>query len=103
MCIPCPIIRTHLSVHGTAHPMSAASDRLRSAADYLIRSAVDISHPRQQGNTRAGMSAASGLVRGEIINGLGADEDGGAGNPSLSPRMAICAFPGSVASTSVQL
>ena len=34
--------------HGTAHPMSAASVRPRSAADCLIRSAVDISHPRQQ-------------------------------------------------------
>jgi len=33
-------IRTHLSVHGTAHPMSAASFRPRSAADCLIRSAV---------------------------------------------------------------
>jgi len=43
-------IRIHLSVHGTAHPMSAASVRPRSAADCLIRSAVDISHPRQQGN-----------------------------------------------------
>ena len=32
-------IRTHLSVHGTAHPMSAASVRPRSAADCLIRSA----------------------------------------------------------------
>jgi len=39
-------IHTHLSVHGTAHPMSAASVGPRSAADCLIRSAVDISHPR---------------------------------------------------------
>jgi len=38
-------IRTHLSVHGTAHPMSAASVHPRSAADSLIRNAVDISHP----------------------------------------------------------
>ena len=44
-------IRTHLSVHGTAHPMSAASVHPRSAADCLIRSAVDISHPRQQGKS----------------------------------------------------
>ena len=43
-------IRTHLSVHDTAHPTSVASVRPRSAADCLIRSAVDISHPRQQGN-----------------------------------------------------
>jgi len=35
---------THLSVHGTAHPMSTASVRPRSAADCLIRSAVDVSH-----------------------------------------------------------
>jgi len=35
-------IRTHLFVHGdgTAHPMSAAFARPRSAADCLIRSAV---------------------------------------------------------------
>jgi len=41
-------IRIYLSVHGTAHPMSAASVHPRSAAGCLIRSAVDISHPRQQ-------------------------------------------------------
>jgi len=41
-------IRTLLSVHGTAHPTSAASVRLRSAADSLIRSAVDISYPHQE-------------------------------------------------------
>ena len=34
-------------------PMSAASVRPRSAADCLIRSAVDISHPRQQGSPPA--------------------------------------------------
>jgi len=44
-------IRTHLSVHGTAQPMSAASVHPRSAADCLIRSAVDISHSCQQGLT----------------------------------------------------
>jgi len=43
------LIQSHLSVYGTAHPTSAASVRPRSAADCLIRSAVDISHPRQQG------------------------------------------------------
>ena len=51
-------IHTHL-VNGTAHPMSAASVRHRSAADCLICSAVDISHPRQQGNPRAGSSVTS--------------------------------------------
>jgi len=65
-------ICTHLSVHGTAHPMSAASVRPRSAADCLIRSAVDISHPRQQENPPASSSAVSGPVRSDIINGLGA-------------------------------
>ena len=35
-------IRTHFLVHGTAHPMSAASIHPRSAADCLIRSAVEI-------------------------------------------------------------
>ena len=33
-------IRTHLLVHGTAHPMNATFARPRSAADCLIRSAV---------------------------------------------------------------
>ena len=47
------VIRTHLSVHVTANPMSAASVRPRSGADCLIRSAVDISHPCQQGNPPA--------------------------------------------------
>ena len=39
-------VRTHLSVHGTTNPMSAASVRPWSAANCLIRSAIDISHPR---------------------------------------------------------
>jgi len=72
--------------------MSAASIHLRSAADYLIHSAVDIFHPRQQG--RAGLSTSSGLVRSDIMNGLGTGEDGGVGNPSLSPKMTTEAFPG---------
>jgi len=41
----------------------------------------------------AGLSAASGLVRINIINGFGAGADGGGGNPSLSPAMATGAFP----------
>jgi len=65
------------SVHGTAHPMSAASVHPQSAADCLIRSAIDISYPRQQGNPPASSSAASGPVRGDIINGLGAGTVGG--------------------------
>jgi len=48
---------------------SAASVCPRSAADDLIRSAVDIFHPRQQGNTAADMPAASGLVRSIDILG----------------------------------
>jgi len=56
----------------TAHPMSAASVRPRSAADCLIRSDVDISLPRQQGNPRAGSSVTSDPVRSDIINGFGA-------------------------------
>jgi len=70
-------IRTHLSAHGTAHPMSAASVHPRSAPDCLIRSAVDISHPRQQGNPPASSSAVSGPVRRDILNGLGAGAGGG--------------------------
>jgi len=69
--------RTHLSVHGIAHQMSAASVCPRSAADCLIRSAVDISHPRQQGNPPASSSAASGPVRSDIISGLRAGAVGG--------------------------
>jgi len=80
-------IRTHLSVHGTAHPMSAASVRPRSAADCLIRSAVDISHPRQQGSPPASASAVSGSVRSDIIIGLGTGTVGGVGNPSLVSSM----------------
>ena len=68
---------THLSVHGTAHPMSAASVRPRSAADCVVRSAVDISHPCQQGNPPVSSSTASGPVRSDIINGLGAGTVGG--------------------------
>jgi len=64
-------IRTHLSVHGTAHPMSAASIRPRSAAGWLIRSAVNISHPRRQGNPPASSSAVSDSVRSDIFIGLG--------------------------------
>jgi len=55
-------IRAHLSVHCTAHPMSAASVRPRSAADCLIRSAVDISHPRQHGLMIAFITCKSSLV-----------------------------------------
>jgi len=80
-------IRTHLSVHGTTHPMSAASLRPRSAADCLIRSAVDISHPRHQVNPPASSSAISGSVRSDIIIGLGAGTVGGVGNPSLVSSM----------------
>jgi len=68
-------MRTHLSVHGTANPMSAASVCPRSAADCLIRSAVHVSHPRQQGNPRASSSAVSGPS--DILNGLGAGAVGG--------------------------
>jgi len=80
-------IHTHLLVHGTAHPMSAASVRPRSAADCLIHSAVDISHPRQQGNPPASSFAASGPVRSDIINSLGARAVGGGGTPSLVSSM----------------
>ena len=80
-------IRTHLSVHGTAHPMSAASVRPRSPADCLIRSAVDISHPRQQGNPPASSSAISGSVHSDIIIDLGAGTVGGGGHPSLVSSM----------------
>ena len=41
-----------------------------------MRSAVDISHPRQQGNPPASSSAAIGPVRSDIIHGLGAVSSG---------------------------
>jgi len=93
-------IRTHLSVHGTAHPISAVSVRPRSADDCLLRSAVDISHPRQQGNPPASSSAANGPVCIDIINGLGAGAVGGGGNPSLVSSMPPGVFPGPVDSAS---
>jgi len=83
--------------------MSAASVRPRSAADCLIRSAVDISHPRQQGNPRAGSSVTIDPVRGVIINGLGVGGAGGGGNPSLSPGRATGIVPSSVVSASIPL
>jgi len=93
-------IRNHLSVHGTAHPVSATFDRPRSAADCLTRSAVDISHPRQQGNPPASSSAANGPVRGDIINDFGAGAIGGGGNPLLVSSMPPGVIPGPVDSAS---
>jgi len=93
-------IRTHLPVHGTAHPMSAASARPRSAADCLIRSAVDICHPRQQGTPPASSSAVCGPVRSDIINGLGAGAVRAGGNPLLGSSMPPGVVPGPVDSAS---
>jgi len=87
-------IRTHLSIHGTAHLTSAAFVRPRSAVDCFIRSTVDISHPRQQRNPPASSSAVSGPVRSDIINGLGAGAVGGGGNPSLVSSMPPGVVPG---------
>jgi len=96
-------IRTHLSVHGTAHPMSAASVHPRSAADCLIRNAVDISHPHHQGNPPASSSAVIGPVRSDIINGLGTGTVGGGGNPSLVSSIPPGIVPGPVDSASAPL
>jgi len=93
-------VRIHLSVHGTAHPMCAASVRPRSAAGCLVRSAGDISHPRQQGNPLASSSAASSSVRSDIINGLRTGTVGGSGNPSLFSSMTPGVVPGPVDSAS---
>ena len=67
--------------------MSAASVCPQSAADCLIRSAVDISHPRQQGNPPASSSAASGPVRSDIRNGLGAGTAADAKSSIVSQRL----------------
>jgi len=85
--------------------MSAASVLPRSAADYLTRSTVDISHPRQHGTPRAGSSATIGpaSVHSDIMNGLGEGAVGGGGNPSVSPSMTTGAVPGSIDSASVPL
>ena len=80
--------------------MSAASVRPRSAADCLICSAVDIPHPRQQGNPPASSSADSGPVRSDIINGLRTGTVGGDGNPSLFSSMTTRVVPGPVDSVS---
>ena len=48
-------------------------------------------------------SAASGPVRSDIINGLGAGTDGGSGNPSLFPSMTTSVVPGSLDSASAPL
>ena len=68
--------------------------RHRSAADSLIRSAVDISHPRQQGKPTASSSAISGSVRSDIIIDLGSGTVGGGGLPSLVSSMPPCVFHG---------
>jgi len=83
--------------------MSATSVRPRSAADCLIRSAIVISHPHQQGNPPASSSAVSGPLRSDIINGLGAGAVGGGGNPSLVSSMSPGVVPGPVDSTSAPL
>jgi len=58
--------------------MSAASVRPWQGADCLIRrSAVDVSHARQQGNPCSRSSVTCDPVRGVIINGLGAGAVGG--------------------------
>ena len=80
--------------------MGATSVHPRSAADCLIRSAIDISHPHQQGNPPASSSAASGPVRSDIVNGLGAGTVGGGGNPSLGSSMTTGVVPGPVDSAS---
>jgi len=39
------------------------------------------------------LSAASGVICSDIINGLGASEDRGGENQAMSPEMATGAFP----------
>ena len=57
--------------------MSATSVRPRSAADCLIRSAVNMSHSCQQGSPPASSSAVSDSVRSDTIFGLGTGTVGG--------------------------
>ena len=72
----------------------------RSAADCLIHSTVDISHPREQGTPPASSSAVNGPVRIDILNGLGAGAVGGGVNPSLVSTMPPGVAPGPVDSAS---
>jgi len=83
--------------------MSAASVHPRSAADCLIRSAVDISHPRQQGNPPAISSDVSGSVCSDIMIGVGAGTVGGGGNPSLVSSMPPSVVHGPVEPASAPL
>jgi len=80
--------------------MSAASVCPRSAADCLIRSAVDNSHPRQQGNPPARSSAVSGSVHSNIIIGFGAGTVWGGDNFSLFSSMPSGVVPSPVESAS---
>jgi len=75
----------------------------QSAVDYLIRSAVGIFHPRNQGNPPANSSVVSDPVRSGILNGLGAGAVGGGGNPSLVSSMPPGVVPGPVDSVSAPL
>ena len=62
LALPLQTLQPYVLICRCMAPLSAASVRPRSAADCLIRSAVDISHPRQQGNPRAGSSVTSNPV-----------------------------------------
>ena len=77
--------------------MSAACVCPRSAADCLIRSALE------QGNPRTGSFVTSDPIRGVIFNGLGAGAVGGGGNSSLSPGSATGTVPSSVVSAFIPL
>jgi len=63
-------VRTHLSVHDTAHPLSATCVRPRLAAEGLIHSNADISHPRKPGIVCKDMPAASGFCHGVNARGM---------------------------------
>jgi len=78
----------------------ALCQRLSISSAALLTSLILVN---PEGNPRSESSAASGTVRSDIINGLGAGEVRGGGNPPLSPRMATGAVPVSIASTSVPL
>jgi len=77
-------------------PLLFALDQRR-----IVSSAALLTHPRQQGTPPASSSAASGPVRSDNINGLGAGTVGGDGNPSLFSSMTTGVVPGPVDSASV--
>jgi len=92
-------IRTHLSVHGAAHLMLL----LFALSRRLILSSAALLTPLILVNRKILVQARwlPVVLSVATLSSLGAGEDGGGGNHSLSPRTTTGAVPGSVACASV--